>query len=861
MTSPRYLRAAILISIVVVNFVVMALSARNLDLSRQQHELQAKTLTQNLAVALDHNVSNRVQKIDLTLLTVVDELERQLKGKGLDTAAVTSMLSRHEQRVPEVEAFRIADENGSVILGKGVNPKEPASWADRDYFLFLREHANGGLQISKPRVGRVAKQYIIGFARRYNYPDGRFAGVVSAPIALEHFTNLLTELELGSSGTLILRDADLGLITRLPRIPGQAVGAVGNTDVSNEFRNLAQSGTKTSTYYLQNSPDGFERILTFRRMQGAPMIVIAGTASNDYLEGWYQERNRAIGIVIGFLLFSGLVGAFLLRLLAQSERDQLQMQESETRLRAIIENEPECIKVVNEQGQLIQMNPAGLAMIQATAAEQVIGQPVIDVIAPEYREAFAEMHRRVIAGESMQMEFEVQGLQGGRRLLETHAVPMHDHGSVVHLAVTRDISERKAYENELKHAKKAADAANIAKSQFLATMSHEIRTPMNGILGMAQTLLSANITESDRQDYARTIVSSGQTLLALLNDILDLSKVEAGKIELELGAFGPDQIVQESVILFAEAAQAKSIGLEGHWSGPPKQRYMGDAMRLRQMLTNLIGNALKFTSQGKVSIEATETERDEKGALLEFIVTDTGIGIDQESLAHLFKPFSQADSSTTRQFGGTGLGLSIVSSLAKLMGGDVGVDSTPGKGSRFWLRVRVGLVAPEFESRQSDRDSSGVANPKASPLTMSGHVLVVEDNLINQNVAKVILGRLGLTCTIAKNGQEGLDAIVGGDQADLILMDLQMPVMDGFVAAQQIRLWESTQGQGHRPIIALTADAFDDVRQRCLEAGMDDFLTKPIDINTLTAKVERWLGQSQIDSANAQVARTATEHH
>ena len=363
MNLSRHLRIALIACIVVVNIVVMALVANSLDRSKTQHAQRAQTLTQNIAAALNQNVSNRIQKIDLTLRTIVDELERQLSGKGLDTAAVTAMLSRHEQRLPEVEALRIADANGLVILGKGVSTQNPASWGDRDYFIHLREHADGGLQISKPRIGRVAKQYIIGFARRYNYPDGRFAGVISAPIALEHFTQLLGQFDLGLHGTLILRDLDLGLITRIPSLPGQAVGAVGNADVSQEFRKLANSGVQTSTYYLNNSPDGFERILTVRRMVGAPMLVIAGSASNDYLEDWYQERNRAVGAAVGLLLFSGVLGALLLRLLAQSQSDQAQIKESENRLRAIVENEPECIKVIDKEGRLLQMNPAGLRMV------------------------------------------------------------------------------------------------------------------------------------------------------------------------------------------------------------------------------------------------------------------------------------------------------------------------------------------------------------------------------------------------------------------------------------------------------------------------------------------------------------------
>jgi PAS domain S-box-containing protein len=831
-----------MVSIIVVNIVVMVLSAQSLGHSRQQHELRSQTLTQNIAVALNQNVSNRIQKIDLALQTMVDELERQLGDKGLDNASVTAMLSRHEQRLPEAEAIRVADKVGLVILGKGVNPKEPASWADRDYFTYLREHADGGLQISKPRLGRVAKQYIIGFARRYNYPDGRFAGVISAPIAVEQFTQLLSQFDIGPHGTLILRDSDHGLITRLPALAGQAVGTVGNADVSKEFKNLAQSGVRTSTYHLKNSPDGFERILTFRRMEGAPMTVIVGSGSNDYLENWYQECYRALGMVVGFLFLSGLMGTFLLRLLAQLAKDQAQLKESENRLRAIIENEPECIKIIDEHCKLRQINPAGLKMVEATSAEQVIGQSVEPLISAEYREAFSNMHRRVIAGESIQMEFEIQGLQGTRRILETHAVPMLDHGAVVHLAVTRDISERKAYENKLKHAKKAAEAASIAKSRFLATMSHEIRTPMNGILGMAQLLLMPDLKDDERRDYAGTIYSSGQALLSLLNDILDLSKIEAGKFELDTVDFDPVHLLSGIDILFSGASQTKHLQLVHQWRGRPNQRYRADAHRLRQMISNLVGNAIKFSTQGSIHLDGAEIERKAEKALLEFSVTDNGIGIPEDKRDLLFKPFSQTESSITREFGGSGLGLSIVSQLAKLMGGEVGVKSVLGQGSRFWFRVWVNCAPDAEDVGQHKPGTEDQSNSPSHTDQLSGRVLVVEDNMVNRMVIESLLVKLGVTVTLLNDGQQAVDAITHGDQKpDIILMDLHMPVMDGYTAVTQIRQWEADQQRTHLPIIALTADAFEEDRQHCLAVGMNDFLTKPVELNVLKSTLSKWL--------------------
>jgi len=432
----------------------------------------------------------------------------------------------------------------------------------------------------------------------------------------------------------------------------------------------------------------------------------------------------------------------------------------------------------------------------------------------------------------------------------------------------QDISEQKTIESNLQAAQQQAAAANLAKSRFLATMSHEIRTPMNGILGMAQLLLMPNLQDSQRNDYARTILSSGQSLLALLNDILDLSKIEAGKFQLEITAFAPDALLHETDNLFAGAAQAKGLQLDSQWLGAPDQRYMADAHRLRQMLSNLVGNALKFTRVGQVRMEAREIERDAGSALLEFAVIDTGIGVDEDKLDLLFKPFSQTDSSTTREFGGTGLGLSIVRQLALAMGGDVGVNSQPGQGSRFWFRVSVRTVAQVQDSRQVPRP---LQNPEVGGMEvqLSGHVLVAEDNQVNCLVIESLLAQLGLKVTLVHDGQQAVDAIlhtapVAGSappqQADLILMDLHMPTMDGYHATRHIRQWEADQQRARVPIIALTADAFEEDRQHCLAVGMDDFLTKPIVWGALKQALARWLPAARsVSTATASVPFKAVD--
>ncbi|MBE9608021.1 PAS domain S-box protein [Chitinilyticum piscinae] len=394
-----------------------------------------------------------------------------------------------------------------------------------------------------------------------------------------------------------------------------------------------------------------------------------------------------------------------------------------------------------------------------------------------------------------------------------------------------DVSERRRSQAALSQAKEAADAANAAKSQFLATMAHEIRTPLNGVLGMAQLLLQEELSERERRDYARIILGSGQVLLTLLNDILDFSKIEADKLQLQSVVFHPAQLLAETAALFAELARSKNLQLEQCWHGDARGRYRGDPVRLRQMLSNLIGNAIKFTSVGIVRIEARELALADDRAELEFSVSDDGIGISQEQQALLFQPFSQVDASNTRAYGGTGLGLSIVRKLALMMQGDVGVRSREGEGSCFWFRVRVEPVAADDEAREQLRDRGGQSDlPQIARL-----VLVVEDNATNRIVVEAMLKKLGQRVECVEHGLAAVERLSRLPRPDLVLMDCQMPVMDGYEATRQIRQQELARGQSPIPIIALTAGAYEADRQQCLQAGMDAFLSKPVMLKDLQA--------------------------
>ncbi len=433
--------------------------------------------------------------------------------------------------------------------------------------------------------------------------------------------------------------------------------------------------------------------------------------------------------------------------------------------------------------------------------------------------------------------------------------PLRDENGTLtgYLGIGKDVTERLRASEALEHAKMAAESASIAKGRFLATMSHELRTPINGILGMAQMLLQGDVDVQTRDKYTRIILGSGQTLLALLNDILDFSKIEAGKIELEQVSFSPEQLMREVEALFSVAAQQKGLAYAAVWHGPTDLQYVGDPFRIRQMLTNLVSNALKFTTQGSITIDVTQIPQGPRSAMLEFSVTDTGMGIAEDVREVLFKPFAQGESSTTRKFGGTGLGLSIVRSLSVIMGGEAGVSSEVGKGSRFWFRVPVHLETRAVRRLEaaSDRTVKVLKSPAAPQAyaRLTGTVLVAEDVVTNRLVIEAMLSKFGLAFTMVENGKEAVAKMTDGSHFDIVLMDVQMPEMDGYDATRAIRKWEKENNSASTTILALTAAAYEDDRVEALKAGMDGFLAKPLNIDTFYSALAERLPRAEQSAA------------
>ena len=739
---------------------------------------------------------------------------------------------RHRQGYMADVAFQVAviDKDGWLAFSNLGAPKERMFLGEREHF---RVHAgkDDHLFISKPLLGKVSGKWSIQFTRPI-LASSAFNGVLVVSVSPDVFTAFHQRLGQDSVVSLV---ADSGeFMARHP--DGQQAMGRKLADLPFMQADPPQSGDYTRV----GKVDGVERIYGFHRLPEYGLTLNVGRPVAQALLAYEHYRQTVLLFATAISLLIVVLLLMLYRSLAARAAVEQQLQASQAMLRSAVETIGEAFVIFDQDDRLAYCNEQYRDYYRTSADLLVPGKTFEEIIRTgaergQYQAAIGRVDEwvaeRLAVHRSGQTDL-IQPLDSGRWLrIRERKTP---EGLIV--GFRTDITE-------LYQAKEAAESANRAKSSFLAMMSHEIRTPMNGMLGMAQLLLSPNLTDNERLDYARTILNSGQTLLTLLNDVLDLSKIEAGKFDLAAAAFDPQQLIQETVALFAGSAREKGLDLQGAWCGEAGQRYRADPIRIRQMLTNLVSNAVKFTASGFVRVEARTLSSEGGQVLLEFSVRDSGIGIAPEKHALLFQPFSQADTSTTRLYGGSGLGLSIVRRLAELMGGTVGVDSRLGEGATFWFRIRAEVLVASSDSRQSERPARLGAPRRA----LSGRVLVVDDNAVNRKVAQALLNKLAIAADTADNGSEAVSAVMSGEAYDLVLMDVQMPVMDGLEATRRIRAWEQEEGGPdgpHLPIVALTAGAYATEQARCGEAGMDDFLAKPIDREQLSAVLQRWLGDA-----------------
>ena len=612
-----------------------------------------------------------------------------------------------------------------------------------------------------------------------------------------------------------------------------------------------------------------------------PQIVIVAVAWLAVAANVYLVTG-SLSAIVGYGPVAVAV-AFVASLYVAHELDRYRLAIEQRNLALhgyaeVVESANDIIYTLDLDGNFRSVNRAVEGILGYTR-DDVLKMNVRDIVPPEYVEIARQSRDPEVRPDTPVIyELEVIAKDGRRVPIEVNSrLVLQDGRPVGVLGFARDITERWRTRAAWQDAKDAAEHANQAKSEFLASMSHEIRTPMNGIIGMTELLLNTDLT-SEQREHLSLVQASAESLLTVINDILDFSKIEAGKLDLDPIPFNLRDAVAETIKTLAMRARQKNLELRFRIPGSLPDTVVGDVTRLRQILVNLIGNAIKFTSQGEVVVEVEpETSAPTGNApaasnftsapdhcWLHLSVRDTGIGIAPDKQQMIFHPFEQADGSTTRRYGGSGLGLAISSKLVELMGGRIWVDSAPGRGSTFHFVVPFGVhesaaasapahaVQPRV-SAVGPNDNAAHRPRGVHPPVVEGqhhfHILLAEDNIVNQELAVRMLARHGHTVVVANNGNEALAAL-DRERFDLVLMDVQMPDMDGLETTQEIRKREAQGRQPRLPIIALTAHAMKGDRERCLAAGMDDYVSKPINVHRLFDAVESLVAPPPISSGN-----------
>lgn len=799
---------------------------------RQKTTVRATNFGNGLAML----VQEQVDQIGLALESVAGQLEQRLDQGPLDRAAVSWMLEQHLAHLGAVDALRVSDETGLVLAGRAVAQERPVSWRERDYFAYARDHADAAMRVTQPLMAMISRKKVVVFSQRYNYPNGHFAGVVVATVELSAWSAMLNSFDLGPQGVAELRHEDLALLARHPPTK-EPEDQPGSRLVSARLQQLVASGSKQAVYDFVDDRAGLAQKVAFRRIEGVPWFVVTAVSVDDDLASW--RRNA------GILVAQSLLITLVLILMARSLwRFYSKLYFDRQRLQGLFELSKKGIALTDMRGRFVEFNSA-FAKLCGYSPQELKALDYHVLTPAEYTETDARQLE----------ELEKTGHYGPyrkryRRKDQT-LVDVELNGQLIEAAsgerfvwsIVLDISEQLRYEDELHAARDAAEAGSRAKSQFLATMSHELRTPLNGMLGSAQLLKRMGALPLAQGRLVDAILSAGLGLKTLLGDLVDAAQMQQGTLAVRPEVVLLERFLRDTVALYEFQSLEQGVRLELSWDGPLQACYRVDPVRLRQMLGNLLHNAFKFTEQGWVRLEACELSRQGQQAMVEFAVVDSGPGIQPQEQALLFRPFIQLDSSYARPSEGAGLGLSIVAGLARQMGGETGVSSQPGHGARFWFRLPLEVLeCPVTQSvpvAPACHDELSEASAEPAEGTLPRRVLVVEDNPVNRQLVVGFLEEQGVAVQSCHNGLEAVTAITSGAVVDMVLMDIQMPVMDGMEASRRIRQWESACGQRRLPILALTAAAT--IAQHELNcAGLDAVIFKPLDLDALESHLLQW---------------------
>ncbi|HYG85155.1 MAG TPA: response regulator [Azospirillum sp.] len=956
-------------------FALIAVAAILFNLSYQFHVGRTLTLEKatqtlaNLASVLEASTTRTVQAVDVTLDSVADSVGIVgLPDTDAARADTQALLQERLHRSPHLRSLTLLDTAGQVVATTEGEAPAGLSLGDRDFVRAPLSGNENDLFIGTPMRGLIlvlpddrSGRWLLPMSRPVRDAQDKLIGVVVAAVDPEYMQGIFRTVHIGNNDSVVLYRFDGVLLAGLP----VSANMVGRSDAAaapfHTHLRQAEHGT-----FIEAAEER-RQLVAYRTIPVWPLVLVVSHDEEEELASWRANLKDSAFISSAFIVLIVLFTIMLVRSLGLLRRQGVALEEGNARLKAILETAVEGILTARADGVIESANSAA-HRIFGFAPGELVGRNVTDLIPEEKREAtlahilaLAGPQRRPAAG--FNREVMAQRRSGETFPLDISIAEVWTEGSPLFAAIVRDLTDRKRAEKDLREAKEKAEAGQRIKMEFLATMSHEIRTPMNGVIGMAGLLLDTGLSEEQRS-YAATIRDSAESLLTIINGILDFSKIDAGKMVLEIGEFELVPLVESVVEMLAPRASAKGVELVSFVPPALRGSMRGDATRLRQILINLVGNAVKFTDQGSItillSLEAGESDR----ARIRFEVRDTGIGIAESDRVRLFSMFSQVDATAARRHGGTGLGLAICKRLTELMGGAIGVDSTPGCGSTFWFTVPLERTAPPadpakrwadrrvlvvddaavnrevmlhqlvvfgidaaaaataeealalltgavaaghpFEAAILDHRMPGITGPELAAqirtttgleglrlaLASSQHgappptvpvdaqlpkpirlealkaclvrlldgdvataevrpentgaaptlaprrcrVLVAEDNPVNQQLTLALLRRAGHVAEAVASGTEAV-AAVRAIPYDLVLMDVQMPEMDGLEATRTIRRLPGPAAC--IPIVAMTANAMRGDDALCYAAGMDGYLAKPIDPEHLLATVAR----------------------
>ena len=834
----RKLFGVLVVAVAVVVMIIVIGLAHVLNQSRLRYYAAADETARNLAITLEGFLQAHFLEVDLALRRANAEFGAMHAAGTYTDQAFSTYLSSLKERVPQAQAVRGSDASGRVIFGDEVDPAHPQDISIREFFQ--RARLERKLSFGLPVQSRITGKWVLPVAMPLTLPDGSFGGTAYVTINSTTLDQSFAALKIGAHGSIVLLDARKRVLHRYPQVEGMEIGSI--IKVNPLTQDILDGKSRRGTFTVISPRDQLERTLSMEQVGNYPVYVVVGLASKDFLAPWYHKEIRNVGIFITLML---LLAAVLLQSLRVGLRKQWQsvqqlveaedalqqslarLTASESRWRSLTEGLPQMVWTARADLRLDFLSHHWQEFSGIAAQEMMGDGNWSRVIHPDDMAPLAaEWLRARQGGREFRCDARLRRHDGVWRVFDHHALAQQDaHGNVLGwVGSSTDRTESRAAHEALLLAKEEALKAGRAKTEFVANMSHEIRSPMNAVLGMLQLLQQTGMNER-QQDYVAKAGSAARALLGLLNDILDFSKVEAGKLALDPHPFRFDKLWRDLAVILSANVGAKQVEVLFRIDPALPAAAVGDDLRLQQILLNLAGNAIKFTERGEVVVSARLAARSGTRLAVCFAISDTGIGISDEQRQRIFDGFSQAEASTARRYGGTGLGLAISQRLVALMGGQLGVQSTVGKGSVFDFML-------EFEIA----DGAALA---PVPFHALAHLscLVVDDN----PTARAVLGEMatsfGWRVDLAAGGEQALAMIAArieaGSAYDVVFIDWRMPELDGWETSCRIR---QLGASGKLPLIVMVT-AYDREmlaqRQQDLSPVLDGFVVKPVTASML----------------------------